>query len=122
MQKEGEIMDPAKKKELINKYKKAPELGGIYCIECSGNHRKWIKSTRDIDSIQRRFAFSCSTKACPDPAMRTEWKEYGTESFSFRILETLKRGETQTVKEFCDDIAALLELWLEKNNEDARNE
>ncbi len=110
-------MDPAKKKELINKYKEAPELGGIYCIECSGNHRKWIKSTRDIDSIQRRFAFGVSIKACPDPAMRKEWSEYGIESFSLHVLETLKKEETQTVKELCDDLSTLLELWCEKSNE-----
>lgn len=112
-------MEPGKKKELKAAYKDAPEIGGIYCVQCGGNRHKWIKSTRDIDSLQRRFAFAVSTRSCPDPAMRKEWSEYGIESFSLTVLEPLKKGELQSAKAFCDDLATLLALWLEKDNGDS---
>lgn len=41
-------------------------------------------------------------------------KLYGAAAFSFVVLEEMKRIETQTEREFSDDVAALLELWTEK--------
>lgn len=107
-------MDPAKKKQLKDAYKSKPAVGGVYCIACSGNQRRYIKSTVDIEGIQHRFNFALSMKTCPDPALYAEWNAYGTESFSLEILEELKIKEGQTAKEFANDVALLRELWLEK--------
>lgn len=46
--------------------------------------------------------------------MRDAWMQYGIESFSFDVLEELKKGETQTAQEFAADVKALLEMWQEK--------
>lgn len=108
-------MNAEEKKRLVNEYKSKPVTGGVYCIECSGNHRRWIKSTTDLEGIANRFKFAVETGGCPEPSMLREWKEYGVSSFSLIVLEELKKKEDSTAREFADDITALYELWLEKD-------
>lgn len=107
-------MDKDKRKELQNAYKNRTVTGGVYCIRCSGNQRVWLRSTTDIEGMRNRVLFSLKMKGAPEPAMLSECNEYGWDSFSFTVLEELKKGDIQTDKEFADDVAALLEVWLEK--------
>ncbi len=107
-------MSSDRKRELKSAYKSRPIVGGVCCFRCSGNGRCWIQSTRDIESLRNRFNFSIATKGAPEPSMREEWLKYGTESFSFSVLEELKKREDQTDKEFADDLKLLYEIWLEK--------
>lgn len=107
-------MDKAKRKDLLNSYKNRTIIGGVYCIKCSGNQRTWIRSTTDMEGARNRVMFSLKMKGAPEPAMLHECNEYGWESFSFIVLEELKKKEDQKEKEFADDIATLLEIWLEK--------
>lgn len=107
-------MENQSKKDMRDQYKSRSVTGGIYCIKCNGNGHVWMKSTKDIAGQINKFKFFTSTNSCPEPGMNLEWKQYGAESFSLEILEELEKGETQTDKEFGDDIKVLYEMWVEK--------
>lgn len=110
-------MNTDRKKELKSEYKSKTVIGGICCIYCSGNQRSRILTTKNIDSLRNRFNFAIATKSCPDPSLREEWTKYGVESFSFKVLEEIKKGEDQTDKEFSDDINVLYDIWLERSKQ-----
>jgi len=107
-------MEKCSKKDLKDQYKNRIVIGGVYGIKCNGSGRMWIKSTKDIAGQRNRFDFFVSTNSCPEPGMYSDWNQYGANSFSFVILEKLEKGETQTDKEFIDDLRILYDIWLEK--------
>lgn len=111
-------MDSATRKELRAAYKEQAMVGGVYCIQCSGNQRQWIKSTKNLAGQQNKFTFAMDIHSCPEPGMLAEWNRYGAQSFSFTVLEQLVKKETQTEQEFAEDIDVLLALWMEKQQQD----
>ena len=112
-------MDTARRKDLRDAYKSKALVGGVYSITCAGNGRSWVRATKNMAGQQSRFAFSLSVNACPEPGMRGEWEQYGAQSFSFAVLESLTMKETQTEQDFADDVSVLLEMWTDKLRQDA---
>ncbi|MDF2907982.1 MAG: hypothetical protein K0R34_3303 [Herbinix sp.] len=108
-------MEQLNKREIREQYKNRTLTGGVFRIKCSGSGHVWIKSTNDLDGQINKFNFFVSTNSCPEPTMRSDWNQYGAETFSFDILEKLEKGETQSDKEFADDIRALYEICLENS-------
>lgn len=106
------------KKVLKEQYKNREVIGGVYGIKCNGNGRMWIKSTKDMAGQKNKLAFSISVNSCPEPGMLAEWDQYGSKSFSFIILEEMKKKDTQTDREFTNDIHLLLEMWIEKQQQE----
>lgn len=109
-------MERLSKKEIKEQYKNRVVAGGVYCIKCGGSGRKWIKSSPDLAGQINKFEFFVSTNSCPEPAMSSDWKQYGADTFSIEILEKLEKSETQTDKEFADDIRVLYDMWIENSN------
>ncbi|NCB42845.1 MAG: GIY-YIG nuclease family protein [Clostridia bacterium] len=107
-------MEKLSKKELREQYKNREIIGGIYCIKCSGNDEVWLRSAMDLQGSLNRFTFSVSVGSAPEMCMTQAWNTYGKSSFSFEILEEIKKKETQTQKEFSKDLSTLLDLWVEK--------
>ncbi|MEA4928350.1 MAG: GIY-YIG nuclease family protein [Candidatus Limiplasma sp.] len=112
-------MESAQRRNLKNAYKEQAAVGGVFCIECSGNRRRWLKASPNIAGMRHKFEFAMAIGSCPEPGMRAEWLQYGAASFTFTVLETLTKKETQTDAEFGEDLGVLLELWTEKTQADA---
>ena len=112
-------MDTAKRKQLRTAYKDQAVIGGVYCITCTGNGRRWIKPSVNLPGHQSRFGFSIAINACPEPGMLEAWNRYGAQSFTFTVLDQLEKKETQSDAEFWEDIGVLLAMQLEANGQDA---
>jgi hypothetical protein len=107
-------MDKSSRKALKEKYQNRKIVGGVYCIKCKDRDEVWFRATEDMQGAKNRFHFFVSTDSCPEPSMMDAWKETGAAGFSFEVMEELERNETQSDREFSDDVNTLLELWLEK--------
>ncbi len=107
-------MSDQSKKELRENYKSREIIGGIFSIQCTPSKNTWIKSTKDLNGQKNKFDFAKMTNSCLDPSMQKDWNQYGAQSFTFTILEELKKGELQTERDFKNDLQLLHEIWLEK--------
>ena len=107
-------MDATRKKKLKDAYKSRDVVGGICSIRCNGNQNVKIQATTDIEGLKNRFNFAVLTDTCPDPSMRSDWLKYGSKSFSFSVLETIKKNDSQTDEEFSKDIETLHDIWLDR--------
>lgn len=107
-------MEKLSKKDLKEQYKNRVIIGGVYCVKCNSNSNLWIRATKDMQGSKNRFVFSVSTNSCPEMCMLEAWKQFGASDFSFEIIEEIQKKETQTEREFSDDVNTLLEIWTEK--------
>lgn len=108
-------MEKLSKKALKEQYKNRTPIGGVYSVKCNGNHNLWLRSTTDLQGSKNRFDFFVSTNSCPETCMMDAWNQFGPSSFSFEILEKIEKKETQTIREFSDDVNILLEIWKGEN-------
>ena len=108
------MKDNKTKKELIAQYKEREIIGGIYAIKNTLNDKLLLGAATDLHGYRNRFEFSQKTGSCIDMKLQSDWSKQGGEKFVFEVLETLKKNEKQTEKEFKTDIDVLKEMWLDK--------
>jgi hypothetical protein len=107
-------MDKQSKKEMSAAYVGRKKIGGVYVIRNLVTGKILLGSAPDVEGTKNRFSFSQATQSCVQPKLDDDWKLYGAKTFVLEILETLEKKETQTDREFADDIKTLKELWVEK--------
>ena len=107
-------MNNLDKKAILQDYKNRTLLGGIYGIRNTQNGKIWLESTTDMAGSIHRFDFSLATGSCISPKLQGDWKSQGADAFEFLVLEEWTQKDTQTDKEFKEDLKALKELWKEK--------
>lgn len=107
-------MERQNRKEMLAAYKERKIIGGICAIKNTVNEKMLISSVTNLQGYKNRFEFSQATGGCIDLRLQKDWGEFGADAFAFEILEELEKKETQTPKEFSDDIKTLKEIWLEK--------
>lgn len=103
-----------RKKELMLEYKERKVIGGVYIITNTANGKYFLSEDTNIQSVKNRFEFSQSTNSCIMPKLQKDWAEFGNEVFTFEILEEIEMKETQTLKEFKEDLDVCCQIWAEK--------
>ncbi|MCQ5131382.1 GIY-YIG nuclease family protein [Butyricicoccus faecihominis] len=107
-------MEKQDRRDAIAAYKARKNEGGVFCIRNTVTGRALLNWAVDLKGSENRFAFAQMTDLCADNALRDDWKQYGCKAFAFEVLESIKQKETQTDKEFRDDVQTLYALWQEK--------
>jgi len=101
-------------KELREQYKNRKMTGGVYRILNTENQRYFLAATNDLAGSNNRHNFAVSTNLCIIPAMKEDWKCYGSTAFVFESLEELEKKPEQTTQKFAEDLETLKEMWQEK--------
>lgn len=107
-------MNQQNKKDLLAAYKQRTQIGGVYAVINTKTGRSLVLANSDIAGIQKRYEFAVLTGGCFHPKLQKDVSQYGADAFTFTALETLEKKETQTDKEFADDLDTLLQLRLEQ--------
>ncbi|MEL7570996.1 MAG: GIY-YIG nuclease family protein [Eubacteriaceae bacterium] len=111
-------MNSEDKKKIISEYKQRLEIGGVIAVKNNATGKVLLEATRNIEGYKNRFEFSKKMGSAVTLKLAQDWKIYGSNAFSIEVLETIKKGETQTPKEFNDDVKLLKEFWREKFSAD----
>lgn len=106
------------RKELLAAYKERKVIGGICSIQNIINGRMYLAAVNDLQGYKNRYDFAQINGICIDLRIKSDYEKFGKEAFEFVVLEELVKKETQTDKEFSDDVKTLKEIWLEKIDPD----
>ncbi|MEN8613897.1 GIY-YIG nuclease family protein [Dehalogenimonas sp. THU2] len=102
------------RKDLINAYKQRKITGGVFKVTNTTSGRYLLDSAADIQARQNAFNFSVTTNNPFDYKMRKDWQESGAAAFTFEVLDTLEKKESQSQEQFIEDLKMLEGIWVEK--------
>lgn len=101
-----------RKKELKQLYKETPIEAGIYLIKNTDNDKLFVGSTRNLKTLNG-VKFSLENGGHMNKKLVAEWKQFGKDTFTFEVLEVLKKNDDPYFNEK-EELGKLEEKWLEK--------
>lgn len=107
------------KSELKKEYKITPRQAGVFRITCTANGRFWLGSSLNIHGPLNRHRMELTTGIHKNKDLRTDWKTYGPEHFTFEVLETVAEKH-ETHFSLADELTLLEEIWNEKTAPEER--
>ena len=103
-----------KKKELKREYQQNHPPMGIYQIRNTVNDKVLIGIALNLPGVLNSSKFQLDAGAHPNKTLQSEWREFGSESFVFEILDELSATEGPG-HDYRADLEFLEEFWLEKS-------
>lgn len=95
-------------------YKEQASRGGLYRIKNTATGwESVLLATVNLAGQKNKLHFAQKTGTVFTGIPEEAWKSQPCEAFAFVEVEALEQKPDQTVKEFREDLAALLELWIE---------
>jgi hypothetical protein len=98
------------RKELTEQYKNREQTGGVYAIKNLPLDKWLVDCAPDIKSAENRFSFFGGVNM----KLKRDFETQKGVGFEFCVLETLKKIDTQTDRQFRADLEVLKAIWLEK--------
>ncbi|MDR3565955.1 MAG: GIY-YIG nuclease family protein [Negativicutes bacterium] len=100
-----------KRKELKLAYKQTPPPMGVFQISNKINRKLFIGSSMNLPGKKNSQWFQLKMGGHPNKPLQADWNLYGSDAFSFDILETIKPEEiVQTT--WREVVKGLEDKWL----------
>ena len=100
-----------RRKELKSLYKQTTFPIGVFQIKNKLNNKVLIGTSKNLTTAFNRHQFQLKMNCHKNITLQQEWNQYGSEAYSFDILETLKTDELPPEK-LPEALSALEEKWL----------
>ena len=102
------------RKELREEYKQRKYRMGVFQIKNSLNNKIFVSSSQDLDAIWHAQKLQLNVGIHPNSELQKDWKESGTDNFTFEILEMLKQNDDDKPQEFEKELKSLEEIIVEE--------
>ncbi|MBP6404097.1 MAG: GIY-YIG nuclease family protein [Ramlibacter sp.] len=100
-------------KELKRIYKEQPPAMGVWTVRNSVTGSVFVAASMNVEGAINRARFELRQNQHRNQRLMQEWRTHGADSFSFDVVDTLKRRDDPAY-DYSDDLAALLALWEEE--------
>lgn len=112
------MVDKARRKELVAHFKQTRPPAGVYRIVNTRNNKALLASSTNLPSAQNKFDFAATTQlpGALDLRLAKDIALHGMAAFRLEVLEVLEVKADATDDEVREDLAALEELWREKED------
>ncbi len=108
----------ATKKELKQRYKEMKTPMGLIMIRNKINGKTFLEASTDTKSLINRYKFELQMGGHKIKSLQREWKEYGEDSFEFRVLEELEYEEGDDKKDYTEELEIMKYIWMERLSKD----
>lgn len=103
------------RKVLKEEYKQKKFKMGVFQIKNKINSKIFIGSSMDLNAIWNRQRMQLKLGNHPNSELQKDWKEYGKESFSYKILAEIKQDDEKEM-DYKKELKVLEELYIEELN------
>jgi hypothetical protein len=74
-------------------YKERKAVGGVYALRCRATGETWVGIATDLETIERRIAFTLKTGATPHRSLKAAREAHGPDAFTFEVLESVEEKD-----------------------------
>ena len=127
----GQKMDKAKRKQLTAEYQDRERTMGVFQMKNNANGKIYIGGSTNLDALWGKEQFLLNIDGHTNRELQKEWKQFGSEHYSFLILETVKfeqkvrydykdvldpegRQPIDMVRQYNREVGELKDWWMEK--------
>lgn len=96
--------------ERIREYKDTFPSMGIYAVRNTATGRFWLGKSQNVEGALNRIRFELKMRGHRNAALTNEWLHYGAETFTFEVLDRVKKRDDPTF-DYEAELQGLLSLW-----------
>lgn len=101
------------RKDIVREYKERKHPAGIFIVRNTANGRFLLGSSLNIEGPLNKHKFMLQIGSHRNTEMQADWKEFGTDAFTFEILETVEPSDREGFN-IDEELQLLEEIWIEK--------